>query len=101
MPGDEKIVMRMKDLTPGRYQISLTVKYDFIRYNYTIHDKYLKTTHEISQGVPLTFTVTSDLASAASDRMELQLRELKLKQDLTVNAPPTTCGDSVAYVVIK
>ncbi|WP_276373555.1 T9SS type A sorting domain-containing protein [Chryseolinea sp. H1M3-3] len=101
MPCDTVVQIHLKDLTVGSYQFSLTTKYDFSRYDYTLIDKFLQSETLLSHNQPVEFVVTKDPASFAVDRISLRLAERKPRVDLSILGPASVCEGDMVDISIK
>ncbi len=101
MPCDTVVQIHLKDLTAGSYQFSLTTKYDFSRYDYTLIDRFLQRETLLGQNQPVEFMVTVDPASYAVDRISLRLAERKPQVDLSILGPALVCQGNMVDLIIK
>jgi hypothetical protein len=90
-PCDTIIPIGLKDLKPGLYRLSVEAKRLFLRYNFTVLDKYTGTALILEPGEHVELRVTNDRESYAFDRISLRLIERELRRDVLLEGPPTVC----------
>ena len=101
LPCDTTIRLAIKDLTPGSYHLKLSPRLDFVRYRYTLLDKFSGTQTNLTPDHPVELVVTDDPASFVADRLAIQLIENMPANDLPVAGAHSVCEDSLALLTIK
>ncbi|MDH4298432.1 MAG: T9SS type A sorting domain-containing protein, partial [Cyclobacteriaceae bacterium] len=97
----EILSLVLADLTMGTYSFSLTTKFDFANFTYTLIDHYLNRETVLLFGREVEFVVTKVHASFARDRFALRLDEIMPDSTRKVAAPAVVCSEEVIPVLIE